>query len=60
MNPVFEASKAIKEILMQLERDTGQTVNSIEIDRIDITGIDTPHQYGKHVVISLDAKDGWL
>lgn len=55
-----EAAKAIKEILMQLERDTGQNVSSIEIGKIDITDIDTPRQHGKHVVIYLDAKDVWL
>jgi len=57
---VASAAMAIKNILIALEFETGRSVDSIELEKVDVSTWDSPPETARHVMITLNAKQVWL
>jgi hypothetical protein len=56
-----EAERAINQILAKLEADTGQIVDEIALEDIEITNIGSPrHELNRRVVLTLKRLPGTL
>lgn len=61
LKKVREASSQIQRILMQLELDTGLTVEAMELQMIEMTGVDdVAPAVGRQVVITVKNPEVWL
>lgn len=62
-DPINTAEIAIARILSQFERETGDLVEGVRLDRMDITRTDDRHpRHGIHVVLEVRRRPGheWL